>query len=221
MQDLMVNALLDTAHTIAAPIFENCSFPWEIIPIIKSFIISLGMNLDPLEYNHPSENVWISKTATVAPTADLTGPLIICTGAEIRHCAFIRGSVIVGRNTVVGNSCELKNCILFDGAQIPHFNYVGDSIIGHLAHLGAGAITSNVKSDKTLVSVHASGVNIETGLRKFGAIVGDMAEIGCNCVLNPGTVIGRNSNIYPLNSVRGVIPSGYIMKGNGNIVKKH
>lgn len=220
MQDLMTNQLLDLAHTIAAPVFDGCAFPWEVLPKIKAFVISLGMTLDPNEYNHPAENVWIAKTATVAPTASISGPAIICTGAEIRHCAFIRGSVIVGRNTVVGNSCELKNCILFDGAQVPHFNYVGDSILGHLSHMGAGAITSNVKSDKTLVSVHTGGLDIETGLKKFGAIVGDMVEIGCNSVLNPGTVIGRNTSIYPLSSVRGVIPPFSIMKGPGNIVKK-
>jgi NDP-sugar pyrophosphorylase family protein len=221
MQDVTVNALLDTTHTIAAPLFEGYSFAWEVLPKIKAFVVSLGMTLDGNQYNHPSENVWISKSATVAPTASISGPAIICAGAEIRHCAYIRGSVIVGEGAVVGNSCELKNCILFDRVQVPHFNYVGDSILGYLAHMGAGAITSNVKSDKSLVSVHDDGIDIETGLKKFGAIVGDMAEIGCNCVLNPGTIVGRNSNIYPLTSVRGVVPPDSIMKGRGNIVRKH
>ena len=220
MQDLMVGRLLDLTHTIAAPVFEGCTFPWEALPKIKVFVVSLGMTLSPDEYDNPQPNVWIAKTAKVAPTASITGPLIVCQGAEIRHSAFIRGSAIVGYGAVVGNSCELKNCILFDEVKVPHFSYVGDSILGWQAHMGAGAITSNVKSDKSLVTVHDGVRRIETGLYKFGAILGDLVEIGSGCVLNPGCIVGRNSTIYPLNSVRGVVPPDSIMKSRGKIVRK-
>ncbi len=220
MLNLLTDSLLDTSHTIAAPLFCGFSYPWEVLPALRDFVLTLGSQLDPDEYFCTPECVWIAKSAKIAPTASITGPAIICPSAEIRHCAYIRGSVIVGRGAVVGNSCELKNCMLFDGAQVPHFNYVGDSIVGHLAHLGAGAITSNVKSDKSLVSVHKEGVSLETGLKKLGSIIGDRAEIGCGCVLNPGVIVGRDSNIYPLISVRGTVPPGCIMKGENNIVKK-
>ncbi len=220
MLDLLTDSLLDTSHTIAAPLFSCAKYPWEVLPELREFVLRLGEQLSPDEYYCISECVWVAKSAKVAPTASVTGPAIICPGAEIRHCAYIRGSVIVGRGAVVGNSCELKNSIIFDGAQVPHFNYVGDSIVGHLAHLGAGAITSNVKSDKSLVRVHKGDASLETGLKKLGAIIGDRAEIGCGCVLNPGAIIGRGSNIYPLVSVRGTVPPGCIMKGENNIIKK-
>lgn len=220
MQNLKTTALLDLSRTLAAPLLCECEFPWEALPRIKAFIISLGKTLDPEEYLSPSENVWIAKTASVAPTASVTGPAIICGCAEIRHCAFIRGSVIVGRGAVVGNSCELKNVILFDSVQVPHFNYVGDSILGYRSHMGAGAVTSNVKSDKSLVTVRDGERSIETGMKKLGAILGDTVEVGCNSVLNPGTVIGRNSNVYPLSSVRGVVPPDSIYKASGNVVPK-
>ncbi len=220
MQDLKVDRLLDLTRTIAAPVFEGCSFPWEVLPKIKVFVVSLGVTLNPDEYDNPLPNVWIARTAKVAPTASIAGPLIVCQGAEIRHSAYIRGSVIVGCGAVVGNSCELKNCILFDEVKVPHFSYVGDSILGWGAHLSAGAITSNVKCDKSLVTLRDGDRVIETGLYKFGAILGDMVEVGAGCVLNPGCIIGRNSTIYPLTSVRGIVPPDSIMKSRGNIVRK-
>lgn len=193
-------------------------YPWEVLPYIKEFILELGKTLSADEYYSPSENVWISKKAKVAPTAYIDGPTIICEDADIKHCAFIRGSVIVGRGAVVGNSTEVKNSILFDEAKVPHFNYMGDSIFGHGAHMGAGCITSNLKSDKTLVSVKGNGYRIETGLKKFGAMLGDFAEIGCNSVLNPGTVIGKRASVYPTSCVRGVVPEDHIYKDAGNVV---
>lgn len=220
MHAVMTDSLLDLTRTIAAPLFAGCTFPWEAIPGIRSFIISHGMTLCDADYDNPAENVWISKSASVAKTAMLCGPLIICAGAEIRHCAFIRGSVIVGGGAVVGNSCELKNCILFEGAQVPHFNYVGDSVLGYRAHMGAGAITSNVKSDKSSVRIRGDGFDIDTTFKKLGAVLGDMAEIGCNTVLNPGSVVGRNSTVYPLVSFRGVVGGDMIVKSAGNICAK-
>lgn len=213
--------LFDLSNTIASELFKDSVYPWDILDSIKDFILYIGEKLDPALYNHPEAGVWIAKDAKVAPTASIGSPCIIDREAEIRHCAYIRGSAIVGKGAVVGNSCELKNCVLFDRVQVPHFNYVGDSVLGFKSHMGAGAVTSNVKSDKTLVSVKAKDEVIETGRKKFGAMLGDNVEVGCNSVLCPGTVIGKNSNIYPLSRVRGVVPSDSIYKSDGNIVKKY
>ena len=215
-----IKDLLDLTKTIAAGLFEGKTYPWEVLDEITSYILSLGETLSPDEYDHPEEGVWIAKDAKVFPSAYIGSPCIIDHGAELRHCAFIRGSAIVGKNAVVGNSVELKNVVLFDNVQTPHYNYVGDSILGYKAHMGAGSITSNVKSDKTLVVVKEPGNPMETGRKKFGAILGDHVEVGCNSVLNPGTVIGKNSNVYPLSSVRGVVPEGHIWKTGGVVVKK-
>lgn len=215
-----IKELFDLSHTIARELFEDISEPWMVLPRIGEFLKSKGPQLEEEGFDHPSDHVWISKTARVAPTASITGPCIICAGAEIRHGAFIRGNALVGENCVVGNSVELKNVILFDNVQVPHYNYVGDSILGYRAHMGAGSITSNVKSDKTLVVVKDSGAAIPTGLKKFGAMLGDFVEVGCNSVLNPGTVIGRGTSVYPLSSVRGVIPEDSIFKSPQNIVKR-
>lgn len=215
-----IGDMYDLEHTIAKPLLQSKDYPWEVLPLISGFILEIGPTLSADEYDHPSGNVWIAKSASVAPTASITGPCIICSDAEIRHCAFIRGNAIVGRNAVVGNSVELKNVILFDNVQTPHYNYVGDSILGYKAHMGAGSITSNVKSDKTLVHVKDGTTDIDTGLKKFGAMLGDHVEVGCNSVLNPGTVIGRNTNIYPLSSVRGVITENSIFKAQDKIVKR-
>lgn len=197
--------LLDLEHTIAAELFRDKTYPWEVLPEIKAFILKLGATLPEAEFDHPAEDVWIAKDAKVFPSAYIGGPCIIDHEAEVRHCAFIRGSAIVGKGCVVGNSVELKNVVLFDKVQTPHYNYVGDSVLGYKSHMGAGSITSNVKSDKTLVVVKGD-VNIETGLKKFGAVLGDNVEVGCNSVLNPGSVIGRRASIYPTSSVRGVVP---------------
>ena len=213
--------LFDLSNTIASELFKDSVYPWDILDSIKNFILYIGEKLDPALYDHPEAGVWIAKDAKIAPTASIGSPCIIDREAEIRHCAYIRGSAIVGKGAVVGNSCELKNCILFDRVQVPHFNYVGDSVLGYKSHMGAGAVTSNVKSDKTLVSVKAKDEVIETGRKKFGAMLGDNVEVGCNSVLCPGTVIGKNSNIYPLSRVRGVVPSDSIYKSDGNIVKKY
>lgn len=213
--------LFDLSNTIAAELFKNSAYPWDILDSIKSFILYIGEKLDPAVFDKRGDGIWIAKDAKIAPTASIGSPCIIDQGAEIRHCAFIRGSAIVGKGAVVGNSCELKNCILFDNVQVPHFNYVGDSILGFKSHMGAGAVTSNVKSDKTLVSVKSKDEIIETGRKKLGAILGDNVEVGCNSVLCPGTIIGKNSNVYPLSRVRGVVPPGSIYKSGDNIVKKH
>ena len=210
--------LYDLNHTMAADLLSKCEYPWQALAGIKNMIIQLGENLGE-EYTQISPQVWVHHTAKVAPTAYLGAPCIIGPGTEVRHCAFIRGSALVGENCVVGNSTELKNVILFDNVQVPHYNYVGDSILGYKAHMGAGSITSNVKSDKTLVVVKGEEP-IPTGLKKFGAMLGDGVEVGCNSVLNPGTVVGRNTNIYPLSCVRGVIPADSIFKTGGVIVKK-
>ena len=215
-----VQDLFDASHTIAAKLFEYDVYPWELLDLIKDFIIATGETLDPTLYESRGDGIYIAKDAKIAPTASINGPCIIDSGAEIRHCAYIRGSAIVGKNAVVGNSCELKNCILFDNVQVPHFNYVGDSILGYKSHMGAGAVTSNVKSDKSLVAVKSGDISIGTGRKKFGAMLGDNVEVGCNSVLCPGTVIGKNTNIYPLSRVRGVIPSDSIYKNEGNIVRK-
>lgn len=217
---IKITELYDLSQTIAASLLEGAEYPWEVLPKIHDFIIELGKSLPNNIYEERGENIWVAKSAKVAPTACLNGPLIIDEEAEVRHCAFVRGSAIVGKGAVVGNSTELKNVILFNKVQVPHYNYVGDSILGYKAHMGAGSITSNVKSDKTLVVIKGEGVNIETGLKKVGAMLGDCVEVGCNSVLNPGTVIGRDSNVYPTSCVRGVIPADSIFKGKGNIVQK-
>lgn len=215
---LKINELLDLTKTIAAPLFEGKTYPWEVLADISDFIVQLGSTLPEEEYEKRGGNVWIAKDAKVFPSAYIGGPCIIDHGAEIRHCAFIRGSAIVGKNAVVGNSTELKNSILFDNVQTPHYNYVGDSVLGYKAHMGAGSITSNVKSDKTLVVIKSAEESIETGRKKVGAILGDFVEIGCNSVLNPGTVLGRNSSVYPTSCVRGVVPENSIYKDKDNIV---
>lgn len=220
MLTVKTNELYELSHTLAAPLLSECEYPWEALPKIKTFIMEFGATLSPDEYDHPADDVWIAKSATVAPSATVNGPVIIGKNTELRTGAFIRGSVIIGEGCVVGNSCELKNAILFDSVQVPHFNYIGDSILGYRSHTGAGAITSNVKSDKTLVAVKTDGAPISTGLKKFGAMLGDFVEVGCNSVLNPGTVVGRNTNIYPLSSVRGTIPPNSIFKSQTSIVTK-
>lgn len=212
--------MFDLSHTAASEFLSGFEYPYEALPHIKSYIKDLICTLSDDEFYSPSEDVWISKEAKVAPTACIVGPTVIYAGAEIRHCAYIRGSVIVGKDCVVGNSTELKNCILFDKTAVPHFNYIGDSILGYCSHLGAGAVSSNVKSDKTNVVIKDGDERIETGLRKFGAMVGDFVEVGCNSVLNPGTVIGRNSTVYPRSNVRGVIPENCIYKSGKNVVAK-
>ena len=210
--------LFDLKHTEAAPMLAQCKYPWEALPLIGGYIKELGKTLSEAEYDHPAEFVWIARSAIVAPTASISGPCIIGPETEVRHCAFIRGNALVGKGCVVGNSTELKNVILFDKVQVPHYNYVGDSILGYKSHMGAGAITSNVKSDKKLVVVRNGDERMETGLKKFGAMIGDKVEVGCNSVLNPGTVVGRESHIYPLSSVRGQIPAESIYKNRGEVV---
>ncbi len=212
--------LFDLEKTIAAEVFVGCEYPWQVLPKIKEFTVELGKQLDKEKFDEISPQVWVSKTAKVAPTAFIASPCIIDEGAEVRHCAFIRGGVIVGKNCVVGNSTEMKNAIIFDNVQIPHFNYVGDSVLGYKSHLGAGAVTSNVKSDKTLVTIKNGDEKIETGMKKFGAMVGDFTEVGCNSVLCPGTVVGKNCTVYPLSRVRGYIKENSIFKGEGNIITK-
>ena len=220
MEALKIKNLFTLEQTIAAQLFQEAEFPWEILPKIREFIVKLGNTLPEEEYEKRGENIWVAKSAKVAESAYLNGPLIIGKNAEIRHCAFIRGSAIVGEGAVVGNSTELKNVILFNGVQVPHYNYVGDSILGYKSHMGAGSITSNVKSDKSLVVIHGIETPIETGLKKMGAILGDHVEVGCNSVLNPGTVIGSNTNVYPLSMVRGFVPADSIYKKQGETVKK-
>ena len=216
-----INDLYDLDHTLAKDYLSQFTYPWEALKGIKDFILQLGPTLDPEEYEEVSENVWVHKTVKVFPSAYLGAPCIIGPDTEVRHCAFIRGSALVGADCVVGNSVELKNVILFDHVQTPHYNYVGDSILGYYSHMGAGSITSNVKADKKLVVVHNGTEQIETGIKKFGAMLGDHVEVGCNAVLNPGTVIGRNSNVYPTSCVRGVIPENSIWKNSGEIAGKH
>lgn len=220
MEECKIKNLYNLDETIAKDIFDGVTYPWEVLPKIEEFIIKLGKTLDPTEYEEKGENIWIAKSAKVAPTAYIAGPAIIGKNAEIRHCAFIRGKAIVGEGAVVGNSTELKNVILFNKVQVPHYNYVGDSILGYKSHMGAGSITSNVKSDKKLVIVKNGKEQIETGLKKFGAMLGDEVEVGCGSVLNPGTVIGKHTNIYPLSSVRGVVPEHSIYKNKNEIVEK-
>ena len=218
--ELKIDRLYNLDETIAAKLFDGLEYPWQALPLIGDFIKELGRTLDKTEYDEVSENVWIAKSAAVAPTAYINGACIIGKNSEIRHCAFIRGNAIVGEGAVVGNSTELKNVVLFNKVQVPHYNYVGDSILGYKSHMGAGSITSNVKSDKALVKVKCNGDVLETGLKKFGAMLGDNVEVGCGCVLNPGTVIGRKSNIYPLSSVRGYVAENSIYKKQGEVVEK-
>lgn len=220
MSELTVNELYDLNETIAKDIFDDVTYPWEVLPKIGDFIVELGKTLSKEEYDQVEENVWIAKSANVFPSAYIHGPAIIGKDAEVRHCAFIRGNAIVGEGAVVGNSTELKNVILFNKVQVPHYNYVGDSVLGYKAHMGAGSITSNVKSDKKLVVVKTPEGGIETGRKKFGAMLGDEVEVGCGTVLNPGSVVGRYTNIYPLSSVRGYVPAGSIYKRQGEVVEK-
>lgn len=221
MEQCKISSLYDLNETMAKELLASVTYPWEALKFISDFIRKIGPALDPGVYEKRGEDIWVAKSAKVAPTACLNGPLIIDEDAEIRHCAFIRGSAIVGKGSVVGNSTELKNVIIFNSVQVPHYNYVGDSVLGFKSHMGAGSITSNVKSDKTLVSVKDGKEEIKTGLKKFGAMLGDYVEVGCNSVLNPGTVIGRNTNVYPLSMVRGVVPADSIYKKKGEIALKH
>lgn len=220
MDNVKIVNLYDLTHTLASDYLKGFTYPWEALKGISEFIVSLGKTLNPEEYNNPAENVWVHKTADVYPSAYLGAPCIIGANTEVRHCAFIRGSALIGENCVIGNSVELKNVIIFDNVQTPHYNYVGDSILGYKSHMGAGSITSNVKSDKANVVIKSGDEQIETGIKKIGAMLGDNVEVGCNSVLNPGTVIGRCSNIYPTSCVRGVIPESSIWKTGGIIVKK-
>ncbi|MGN0408679.1 MAG: UDP-N-acetylglucosamine pyrophosphorylase [Bacteroides sp.] len=216
-----INDLYDLNETIAAELFEGKTYPWEVLADIGDFILKIGESLDEAEYEKRADNIWIARSADVAPTACINGPCIIGKNAEVRHCAFIRGNAIVGEGAVVGNSTELKNVVLFNKVQVPHYNYVGDSVLGYKAHMGAGSITSNVKSDKMPVVIKSDSEAVETGRKKVGAFLGDNVEVGCGSVLNPGTVVGRDSNIYPLSSVRGVVPANSIFKAQGNVVKKN
>ena len=221
MEQLKIQELYsDLSKTMAGELLKSKTYKWEVLPEIGAFIVKLGNTLREEEYEYRGEDVWVAKSASVAPTACIHGPAIIGKEAEIRHCAFIRGNALVGEGAVVGNSTELKNVILFDKVQVPHYNYVGDSILGYKSHMGAGSITSNVKSDKKLVVVKAQDTQMETGLKKFGAMLGDEVEVGCGSVLNPGTVVGSHSNIYPLSSVRGVVPANSIYKKQGDVIEK-
>ena len=220
MSSIETRDLLDLTHTLAVPFLRDCRYPWQAFPQISGWIRELGAALSAEEYEQRGEDVWVARSAKVAPTAFIAGPAIIGPGTEVRHCAFIRGSALVGADCVVGNSTELKNVILFDKVQVPHYNYVGDSILGYRSHMGAGSITSNVKAAKTLVAVRSKDEILETGLKKFGAVLGDSVEVGCNSVLNPGTVIGPGSTVYPLSMVRGVIPPNSIYKCAGEIAVK-
>ena len=220
MEQAKISQLYDCTHTIAAELLCRAEYPWEILPEIGSFILALGEKLSEEQFERRGENIWIARSAKVAPTACINGPCIIDEEAEIRHCAFIRGNAIVGKGAVVGNSTELKNVVLFDKVQVPHYNYVGDSVLGYRAHMGAGSITSNVKSDKTLVAVKDGKEVLETGLKKMGAMLGDGVEVGCGTVLNPGAVVGKGSQIYPLSSVRGLVPAGSIYKKQGEVTAR-
>lgn len=217
---LFFKNFFDLDQTIAKKLFENVYYPWEILPQLKEFIFEFGAALPQSEYVEVSQNVWISKEATVSPTAYIAGPTIIQKNSEIRHCAFIRGGALIGENCVVGNSTEIKNSLFFNNVQVPHFNYIGDSILGYKSHMGAGSITSNVKSDHSIVSVNCNGEKISTGLKKFGAVLGDYTEIGCNAVLNPGSVLGRNVTVYPTSMIRGFLEQNTIHKNTGENVKK-
>ena len=220
MEECKIKNLYNIEETIAKPLLENLTYPWEALPKISEFIVDLGNKLDPEIYEEKGKNIWVAKSANIMPTAYIKGPVIIGENAEIRHCAFVRGNAIIGNKAVVGNSTELKNVILFNNVQVPHYNYVGDSILGYKAHMGAGSITSNVKSDKKLVLVKNGTEIIKTGLKKFGAMIGDNVEVGCGSILNPGSIIGKNTNIYPLSSVRGVVPANSIYKNQNEVVNK-
>ena len=220
MEECKINNLFNLEQTIAKSLLEKYTYPWEVLPHISEFIIELGKTLPKDEYVEKKENVWIHKTAKIYESAYINGPAIICANAEVRHCAFIRGNAIVGENATVGNSTELKNVILFNNVEVPHYNYVGDSILGYKSHLGAGAITSNVKSDRQLVVIKNNNEEIETGIKKVGAMIGDNVEVGCGTVLNPGTIVGKNTNIYPLSSVRGIVAENSIYKNKNEIVVK-
>lgn len=220
MEQAKISNLYDLEQTIAKDLFEGATYPWEVLGKISGFIRELGPKLDADRFEQRGEDIWVAKSAKVAPTAFLNGPLIIDEEAEIRHCAFVRGSAIVGRGCVIGNSTELKNVVIFNSVQVPHYNYVGDSVLGYKSHMGAGSITSNIKSDRTVVVIKDQTKQLETGLKKIGAMLGDYVEVGCNSVLNPGTIVGRGSNIYPLSSVRGVIPANSIYKNRGEVAEK-
>lgn len=220
MEQTTIKELYSLDKTIATDLFTGHTHPWEVLPLIKEFIVKLGNTLDPEKFDKKGDDIWIAKNAKIFPSAYIAGPCIIDEDAEVRHCAFIRGSVIIGKGSVVGNSTEMKNSIIFDNVQVPHYNYVGDSILGYRSHMGAGSITSNVKSDKTLVKVSVNGKRVDTGLKKFGAMLGDFVEVGCGSVLNPGTIIGQNSNVYPLSSVRGTVPANSIYKNKNEIAEK-
>lgn len=220
MKGIAINELYTIENQLIAPLFEGVTYPFEVLPKISDYIKKLGTTLDTEIYNYLGDDIWIAKSAKIAPSASITGPCIIGENTEVRHCAFIRGNALVGNNCVVGNSTELKNVVLIGKVQVPHYNYVGDSILGYGSHMGAGSITSNVKSDKTLVVLKQDGELFETGLKKFGAMLGDCVEVGCGSVLNPGTIIGKNTNIYPLSSVRGIVPENSIYKKAGEIVEK-
>lgn len=220
MENIRIVDLYDLSHTIAKDYLSSFTYPWEALKGIGEMIINIGNTLNPDDYENISENVWIHKTAKVFPSAYIGSPCIIDANTEVRHCAFIRGSALIGENCVIGNSVELKNVIIFDNVQTPHYNYVGDSILGYKSHMGAGSITSNVKSDKTNVVIKSANEQIETGIKKIGAMLGDNVEVGCNSVLNPGTIIGKNSNIYPTSCVRGVVPQNSIWKTGGIVVEK-
>ena len=220
MESVKINNLFDLSHTIAKDYLSTFEYPWQALKGISELIIKIGNTLSPDEYDNPSENVWVHKTAKVFPSAYLGSPCIIGANTEVRHCAFIRGSALVGENCVIGNSVELKNVIIFDNVQTPHYNYVGDSILGYKSHMGAGSITSNVKSDKTNVVIKSADEQIETGIKKIGAFLGDFVEVGCNSVLNPGTVLCRNTNVYPTSCVRGVVPENSIFKVDRTVISK-
>ncbi|MDQ0152905.1 NDP-sugar pyrophosphorylase family protein [Moryella indoligenes] len=219
-EDLRIEALFDLNRTIAAPLFQRFSYPWELLPEIGSFLMELGQTLPESEYEKFGDCIWVHRSVKIAKTVSLKGPLIVCEGAELRQCAFVRGNVLIGRNSVAGNSCEFKNSILFDHVETPHYNYIGDSVLGYRSHMGAGAITSNIKSDRKNIVIHCGNEEIETGLRKIGGILGDGVEVGCGSVLNPGVVIGKNTTVYPLSSVRGVLPANTIYKREGELVRK-
>ena len=221
MSKITIQDLYNLNETIAAELFDGLTYPWEALPRIGEFIRRLGATLSEEEYERVDQDVWIARSAKVFPSAYIHGPVIVGKGAEVRHCAFIRGNALIGEGAVVGNSTELKNVVFFDSVQVPHYNYVGDSILGYKSHMGASSLTSNVKSDKKLVLVHTPEGDIETGIKKFGAMIGDNVEVGCGSVLNPGTIVGRGSSIYPLSSVRGVVPEKSIYKKQGEIAEKH
>ena len=213
--------LIDLTHTLAAPILEDKKYPWEALPLIKEFILQLGPTLDPEVYENKGEGIWIAKSAKVFDSAYIAGPCIIGPETEVRQCAFIRGSALIGSKCVIGNSTEVKNAIIFDNCEVPHYNYVGDSVLGFHAHMGAGSILSNIKADKKNVTIAFEGGKVQTGLRKMGAVLGDWVDLGCNSVCNPGSVIGRKTNLYPLSFVRGFVPADHVYKKQGEVAEKH